>query len=848
MEHYELTSLWKNAFDPKEDGLNEARSILKIAYQEFRARVSFLLQQIQKELPVLTLHDITHVDSLWRIASEIAGHEYCLNPAEAFVLGGAFLLHDAAHCRAAFPGGLKEIEATTEWRDVVSQRGFTNDDLIEGAEAFQSVLFDVLRVLHPKQAKKLPFAKWTSSDGECLYLLPHDDLRGAYGHIIGEIAESHWWYPHELVSLVPKKSAIPPCLAPANWTVDIFKLAVLLRTADAAHVDAKRAPRLLMLMNSPQGISKEHWQFQARLNQPSCDVERGELFFSGSPFPKEELSAWWLAYDAACLADKELAAADMLFRDYNAENRLAARSVEGTHSPSIFAKHVPTDGWHPVDTNIKIRDIKSVVERFGGEKLYGKDPSAAIRELLQNAVDAVHACRSLGGLSAGEGEIEVALDEDSNGHWLHITDTGIGMSRYVMTEVLLDFGGSLWRSPDLRGEWSGLTSAGFEAIGQFGIGFFSVFMLGEKVWVTSRRYEPKEGEASQWLLEFNEGPSKRPILRSPIEKEKLKKHGTRISVLITQDKLNAICKKQLNWQHEKPADITLAQACARLAPALDMNLYVRIKETPRQHIVVANDWLTLPSPDLLRRIIPGHLDNISSENFGFWSHLSEIRNNSGDVIGRCAVQPFTFWGPNPGIGVIKGILAGTVYEMAGIILSKPQSDLARKEVIPDISLTEIQLWADTQKNILIKNNRLQSKQSGLLANFGASYTGLTLGQLGGVSVSYEEFISATLDMSEIIIHDGDVHYDDNDDVLQKDFDDFEADDCLLELTSQRAPGWLDQADDNEVSREFWSLESALKSALKKAWGQIYLSDIHIAVGEVNGTEIIRSCRIARRDG
>jgi hypothetical protein len=227
-----------------------------------------------------------------------------------------------------------------------------------------------------------------------------------------------------------------------------------------------------MAINQPQGVSKEHWQFQARLHQPKCDLERGELVISGNPFPEKELSAWWLAYDSACLANKELAAADLLLKDNRRPQRLAARSVAGTHSPEAFALHVPTDCWYPVDTAIKITDIKLVVERFGGEKLYGNDPSAALRELLQNAVDAIHACRSLHGLDQNEGEIEIALEDTSEGHWLHVTDNGIGMSRYVLTEVLLNFGRSLWRSTDLRGEWSGLSSSDFEAIGQFGIGFF----------------------------------------------------------------------------------------------------------------------------------------------------------------------------------------------------------------------------------------------------------------------------------------------------------------------------------------------------------------------------------------
>lgn len=156
---YEQSSLWKTAFSHQGDGLDGQRDLVAQAYRDFRGRVELLLQQIQSELPTLTVHDITHVDALWRVASTIAGPAYPLNPAEALVLGGAFLLHDAAHCRAAYPGGLSALRATTEWKDAAAQKGFVETALVEGTPEFKDVLFDTLRVLHPRQARQLPFTK-----------------------------------------------------------------------------------------------------------------------------------------------------------------------------------------------------------------------------------------------------------------------------------------------------------------------------------------------------------------------------------------------------------------------------------------------------------------------------------------------------------------------------------------------------------------------------------------------------------------------------------------------------------------------------------------------------------------
>jgi hypothetical protein len=182
-------------------------------------------------------------------------------------------------------------------------------------------------------------------------------------------------------------------------------------------------------------------------------------------------------------------------------------------------------------------------------------------------------------------------------------------------------------------------------------------------------------------------------------------------------------------------------------------------------------------------------------------------------------------------------------------LSRPQSDLARRESIPDISLSEVQRWAEKQKFLLLEHGHLEANQSALLACFGSSYTGLTLGHFGGKSLTYEEFIAVTQDMKKILIHDGDIEHDNyyDDDVSLKNFEDgFEAVADLLELSSKKPPDWLDNIDDDMVSRNTWSMESALISALSASWGKVEWDINNVDVGDVNGTSIIRQCRIAKR--
>ena len=867
-EHYEQTLLWKKAFSQQNDGLNAQREKIAIAYKDFRGRVAHLLTHIQRELPDLTLHDITHVDALWRVASEIAGPDFELNPAEALVLGGGFLLHDAAHCRAAFPGGITELRETVEWRDAAAQRGLAEKPLQEGSQDFQAVLFDTLRVLHPQQAAKLPFAKWSDGQGNQLHLFPCDELRDAYGNVMGRVAESHWFNPHELEPLASNTVTAPTYLSPAKWTVNPLKVAVLLRVADAAHIDAKRAPRFLLALNRPSGISLEHWRFQARLNQPAYNTEKHELIFSGSPFPVTEQDAWWLAYDAACLADKELSAADHMLRDHRLP-QLAAREVTGASSPESFAHTVPTDGWHPVDASVRISDIRSVVERFGGAKLYGDDPRPALRELLQNTRDAVMASRATGALEVDEGSITVQLEERDGSDWLHVTDTGIGMSRYVLTHVLLDFGRSLWKDTALRREWPGLAATGFEAVGRFGIGFFSVFMLGTHVKVTTCCQQHSGGPSSpQWVLEFQKGLESRPSLRTPINGEYLPRHGTRVSVrLLDKDKLKRIKRSTFDIfsgkSHTDEKLVTLSQVVGALAPALEVDVFTQENGQEKAKTVTAGDWRTLPAAELLNRIAPGYLLSplAQREAAVAKSNLSPIVDSYEIIQGRCAVVENTdsILGIQAGIVTVGGIYGGPINGIAGILTGQQVDRLDRSAAIPTVEGCALIQWADQQANMLRNSKELTWRRSARLIALGADAEELLIIGHGDEDWSVSH-LRLELDRFEELwlLEDREYSYDSEiDQVRKSEFEKYLTLDSRIFVVKHgtsineciQDSGISIHADAAHWPRSLFGDRSSqpaqiFETVLNSAWPDCELvKNQEVAIGEVQGVEIIRSVDI-----
>jgi hypothetical protein len=100
---FRQTLLWRQAFvNPRSDSTPEEQEFFRTQYMSIRDRAAQLVSRIAVDLPGLTVHDISHLDALWDMASAVAEGAINVNPAEAFVLGASILLHDAAMSLAIF--------------------------------------------------------------------------------------------------------------------------------------------------------------------------------------------------------------------------------------------------------------------------------------------------------------------------------------------------------------------------------------------------------------------------------------------------------------------------------------------------------------------------------------------------------------------------------------------------------------------------------------------------------------------------------------------------------------------------------------------------------------------------
>ena len=527
---------------------------------QIRARAGLLTTRISSALPGLTIHDITHLDALWEIADVIAGTDFPLNPLEAYIFGGAVLLHDASLCFEAYTDGRAGVRRTTEWKDAHARISASRP----GSSAEAEADFEALRSLHANNAAKLACDPWRDPSGEDVYLIEDSELREHYGRLIGRIAASHHW-DLELLDTTFSSPIPPTAFLPREWFVDSLKIACLLRCADAGHIDGARAPGFLLKILRMNTLSRQHWVAQNHLGRLIIDPDDSArlVIASTQPFSEREAPAWWVSFDLIELLDRELRGSNRLLgqRGTDASPRFARTSVAGAGSVADLKNYVTTDGWEPTNTTIHVSDVAALIQKLGGEQLYGgpdEDKLAVvIRELVQNASDAIGArCAVEGHGSRGKITVRLREGRDRDTVVLEVEDDGIGMSTSTLTGDLMDFGKSFWPSARAAQEFPGLQSSGYTARGQFGIGFFSVFMIAASARVITRRFD--RGLDSAQCLSFPSGLSLRPTLSQFREDNFGMNCSTRVELTIDREVLRNPDRIRIGIHVQRPDKLAVS--------------------------------------------------------------------------------------------------------------------------------------------------------------------------------------------------------------------------------------------------------------------------------------------------
>ena len=630
LDIYETTKSWKNTLGSKAKANRHEIDELRVSFLAFRERAKEIIHLLPQNLKELTIHDMRHIDALWQTCDVIGGCNLLKNPLEGYVLGGAFLIHDLGLALASYPGGMEELF----------------DSRVKPEQMSDLAIDQRLRLEHAKHAKKLAIIDY---DGR--YLIENENLRESLGHLIGAIAYSHWQSTDEIDEsdeFATPKGAPASGGYPNEWRIDGRKLAYLLRTCDACQIDGNRAPSLAMSLRKPVGASRNHWQAQNKIQKP---YERnGTLVFTSRvPFTSEERDAWWTFYELAQIADKELRSGEEYFS--SSGTSLAVNRIAGISSPKQFSKYIPTVDWNPIDTRPRVTDAQGLIERLGGSALYGKDYKVPLRELIQNARDAIACRRSLEGRNQSWGEINVSIVRNSESRTLTVSDNGIGISEKGFA-YLLDFGAQYWKSTLCREENPSIETSMFEPVGLFGIGFFSVFMISRNVTIITRR--PDDAKIQTRVMEFTNGISDRPILRQAREEEMRLDAGTQVILKIAHEDAENVLRPTFDAADRtfghRPIQVrdswSLRELLEWLCPTLDTTLTTQGQDGKSEVAVAAADWKLLENSTLVARLLSHRKHSgdyfKSVESQQIVERIMPVRTKvESDVLARIAISGFS---------------------------------------------------------------------------------------------------------------------------------------------------------------------------------------------------------------
>jgi len=290
----------------------------------------------------------------------------------------------------------------------------------------------------------------------------------------------------------------------------------VLRIADYIQVQSQRAPKqVLSVRRLRSPTSQREWKSHEAIRDIRNTHEDPEAIFVDAA-PKEAKIFLHLRKLLVAIQgelDDSWAVLGEVYGRYEGLRNLGLhlrRVRSNTDNIEDFARTVPYLPYQAAFDSAGPELLKLLIK-----PLYGDHPAIGIRELLQNSVDA---CRELRdyldqrpGLPRPElvqqdGDIVMSLeDRGEEGHWLQVSDRGIGMTAEVVRDYFLKAGASFRRSDAWRRlHEDACAKSRVLRSGRFGIGVLAAFLLGEEVGVSTRHVSSPPDKGVQFTAAIDE--------------------------------------------------------------------------------------------------------------------------------------------------------------------------------------------------------------------------------------------------------------------------------------------------------------------------------------------------------
>jgi molecular chaperone HtpG len=482
-----------------------------------------------------TAHDISHINAMlkmldWLVPDSTRG---AMTSVDWLLVVLAIYLHDLGMVTTnkeyekrqdnqEFVSWKESLTKTADGRDYVARTNRMNSE-----EKERFFFQEFIRRQHPQRIREWITGrypeKWAgkiqpiaTTVSELLKVAPP-----RFREYLGLVCESHHRADIDRIEKYPLVARF------GNDTKEIANVqyaAVLLRTTDLLHVTKDRTPSVMyqtVKFSDPKSV--EEWDKQLgtfavgpkgrKLDE--SDPESAVIVINADFTEERPLFALqeYVAY-----ADAEI----------KQSNRWITKSAE---NPDGKDYKFP---WNKVEGDVRLEGVPPQPMRFEldrgrlldllvGHTIYN-EPTVAIRELLQNGIDAVryqtHLEKRAESESNTRGKVVVSWDPKSRN--LAIQDNGVGMDRDVIRHHLMNVGSSYYNTPQFESE-----HGDFVPISRFGIGILTCFMISDDIEIVT--FQKQRG------FRIRMTSVKSTYLLRELEKgdklvESLEPHGTRVTL------------------------------------------------------------------------------------------------------------------------------------------------------------------------------------------------------------------------------------------------------------------------------------------------------------------------------
>lgn len=527
-----------------------------------------------------TRHDISHVDEMLRITEWVIPEstQRAMSPADWLMLVLSIYFHDlgmlvtkseyaSRNTNAAFADYKKKVDSGEYGKEFKAKL----ESLGDAAERF--LYQEYVRENHARRIRQWIVGEYGDLKGTSAQA-PVDEINKALGPLpykfkrdLARICESHHLDDLDDFKKYPTHVLYGNDDAQA---VNLQYIAVILRTADLLHITSDRTPSTQFAVinpNDPKSLIE--WQKQravkAVLPKTPRDkdgnvdnsLEKNTIEITAD-FDKPDQAEAFFGLDAYIMYMRQ-----EIKRNYDWIQK--AIRVEGTRQylfpwEKIDADNIETFGFEPSQLEFTV-DQASILQMLVGHTLYN-DSSVALRELVQNGIDAVklqhcidtHQTSAPAFVEAGE----VRIEWDEQSRTLTVSDNGTGMIVEEIKSFLLKVGVSKYRSESFMKQYPN-----FSAISRFGIGILTCFMIADDIDITTN--SPEEEMASiislrnvngKYLLKKVDKDSVDPFIRA---------HGTSLSLHVRADfDSGSILEAARKWIVFPRCKVTLVKGGSRV--------------------------------------------------------------------------------------------------------------------------------------------------------------------------------------------------------------------------------------------------------------------------------------------